>query len=220
MAQAVGSGVVIRRMPKGAPRASNQVAAMRTCSMLEACGSSTARACRSALNRVKGMPFAWSLNPYTGCAHAAAPSVTCAPSRQRADQPPTTATGARSGSRSTWPRCWRASSAGARGRRSRSHQGRHRPVSAGRGALPADAGVPRGVQPGPPAVRDHHARAADRSRRRRAPGCGAAGRCRCHLLRPDARPRGLADGNRARLPGSAWGNGARRRVCAQASASA
>lgn len=26
-------------------------------------------ACRSALNRVKGMPFRWSLNPYTGCAH-------------------------------------------------------------------------------------------------------------------------------------------------------
>ena len=26
-------------------------------------------ACRSALNRVKGMPFAWSLNPYAGCAH-------------------------------------------------------------------------------------------------------------------------------------------------------
>lgn len=25
--------------------------------------------CRSALNRVKGMPFRWSLNPYTGCAH-------------------------------------------------------------------------------------------------------------------------------------------------------
>jgi len=25
--------------------------------------------CRSALNRVKGMPFDWSLNPYTGCAH-------------------------------------------------------------------------------------------------------------------------------------------------------
>jgi DNA repair photolyase len=25
--------------------------------------------CRSALNRVKGMPFAWSLNPYVGCAH-------------------------------------------------------------------------------------------------------------------------------------------------------
>jgi DNA repair photolyase len=25
--------------------------------------------CRSALNRVKGMPFSWSLNPYMGCAH-------------------------------------------------------------------------------------------------------------------------------------------------------
>jgi DNA repair photolyase len=25
--------------------------------------------CRTALNRVKNMPFAWSLNPYTGCAH-------------------------------------------------------------------------------------------------------------------------------------------------------
>src|SRR6185295_1420125 len=25
--------------------------------------------CRSALNRVSGMPFGWSLNPYMGCAH-------------------------------------------------------------------------------------------------------------------------------------------------------
>src|SRR4249920_3461107 len=25
--------------------------------------------CRSALNRVTGMPFQWSLNPYMGCAH-------------------------------------------------------------------------------------------------------------------------------------------------------
>src|SRR5438552_7723357 len=25
--------------------------------------------CRSALNRVRGMPFDWSLNPYMGCAH-------------------------------------------------------------------------------------------------------------------------------------------------------
>jgi DNA repair photolyase len=25
--------------------------------------------CKSALNRVRGMPFGWSLNPYTGCAH-------------------------------------------------------------------------------------------------------------------------------------------------------
>ena len=27
-------------------------------------------ACRSALNAVKGMPFAWTLNPYRGCTHA------------------------------------------------------------------------------------------------------------------------------------------------------
>jgi hypothetical protein len=26
--------------------------------------------CKSALNRVQGMPFSWSLNPYAGCAHA------------------------------------------------------------------------------------------------------------------------------------------------------
>src|SRR3954470_24928665 len=29
----------------------------------------TEEPCKSALNRVKGMPFAWSLNPYTGCVH-------------------------------------------------------------------------------------------------------------------------------------------------------
>src|SRR5205085_7911604 len=25
--------------------------------------------CRSALNRVRGMPFGWTLNPYRGCTH-------------------------------------------------------------------------------------------------------------------------------------------------------
>jgi DNA repair photolyase len=25
--------------------------------------------CKSALNRVQGMPFKWSLNPYRGCEH-------------------------------------------------------------------------------------------------------------------------------------------------------
>lgn len=29
----------------------------------------TASPCKSALNRVQGMPFAWSLNPYRGCTH-------------------------------------------------------------------------------------------------------------------------------------------------------
>ena len=31
--------------------------------------SYTAAPCKSALNRVRGMPFAWSLNPYRGCTH-------------------------------------------------------------------------------------------------------------------------------------------------------
>ena len=26
--------------------------------------------CKSVLNRVEGMPFKWSINPYTGCSHA------------------------------------------------------------------------------------------------------------------------------------------------------
>ena len=34
-------------------------------------GVEYARACRSALNRVKGMPFDWSLNPYMGCLRSA-----------------------------------------------------------------------------------------------------------------------------------------------------
>src|SRR4051812_12597950 len=28
--------------------------------------------CRNALNRVRGMPFGWSLNPYMGCVHRCA----------------------------------------------------------------------------------------------------------------------------------------------------
>src|SRR5215510_13458723 len=42
--------------------------------------------CKSALNPVKGMPFAWSLNPYTGCAHRCAFCYVRAFER-RADRP-------------------------------------------------------------------------------------------------------------------------------------
>jgi DNA repair photolyase len=42
--------------------------------------------CKSALNRVVGMPFAWSLNPYTGCAHRCAFCYVRAFER-RADRP-------------------------------------------------------------------------------------------------------------------------------------
>ena len=42
--------------------------------------------CRTALNKVKGMPFAWSLNPYTGCAHRCTFCYVRA-FEQRADRP-------------------------------------------------------------------------------------------------------------------------------------
>src|SRR5438876_1024455 len=42
--------------------------------------------CRSALNRVEGMPFKWSLNPYMGCAHRCAFCYVRAFER-RADRP-------------------------------------------------------------------------------------------------------------------------------------
>ena len=98
-----------------------------------ACGSRTARSPRrTALNRVKGMPFAWSLNPYTGCAHRCTFCYVRA-FEARADRPRTTATAVRSASRSTSPRsCARSSrallEAGERRRRRC-----HRPVPAGRG---------------------------------------------------------------------------------------
>ena len=42
--------------------------------------------CRTALNRVKGMPFKWSLNPYTGCVHRCTFCFVRA-FEQRADRP-------------------------------------------------------------------------------------------------------------------------------------
>src|SRR5437762_5283296 len=42
--------------------------------------------CRSALNKVKGMPFGWSLNPYMGCVHRCTFCYVRA-FEQRADRP-------------------------------------------------------------------------------------------------------------------------------------
>ena len=42
--------------------------------------------CRAALNRVKGMPFGWSLNPYMGCVHRCTFCYVRA-FEQRADRP-------------------------------------------------------------------------------------------------------------------------------------
>src|SRR5207302_5248761 len=63
----VGSGSVSRRMP-----GSSSVGVANVCSVPCAMGMRVEyreEPCRSALNRVQGMPFGWSLNPYMGCAH-------------------------------------------------------------------------------------------------------------------------------------------------------
>ena len=49
--------------------------------------------CKTALNRVRGMPFAWSLNPYMGCAHRCTFCYVRA-FEQRADRPSGEAYGA------------------------------------------------------------------------------------------------------------------------------
>ena len=71
--------------------------------------------CRTALTRVKGMPFAWSLNPYTGCAHRCTFCYVRGFERGPSGRP-TIATAARSVSRRTSPTCSRRSSPGAPGR--------------------------------------------------------------------------------------------------------
>src|SRR5881392_1544021 len=47
-------------------------AVVNVCSIIPPMGSDVTYRevlCKSALNHVKGMPFEWSLNPYSGCAH-------------------------------------------------------------------------------------------------------------------------------------------------------
>ena len=69
--------------------------------------------CRAALNRVRGMPFAWSLNPYMGCVHRCTFCYVRA-FEQRADRP--------SGGRATGldPRQGERRRSAARGARARS----------------------------------------------------------------------------------------------------
>ena len=51
--------------------------------------------CKVALNRVRGMAFRWSLNPYMGCVHRCTFCYVRA-FEQRADRPSTSATARRS----------------------------------------------------------------------------------------------------------------------------
>ena len=149
--------------------------------------------CRSALNRVRGMPFAWSLNPYTGCAHRCTFCYVRA-FELRADRPSDDRYGrsirvktnvaevlARELARPSWRS--EGIAIGAATDPYQPAEGRYRLT---RACLEALGGR---VEP----VLADHARAADRARRRRAAGSRTASGGLGRLLRADARRRGLAD---------------------------
>ena len=151
-----------------------------------------------ALNRVKGMPFAWSLNPYTGCVHRCTFCYVRGVRARAPTGPPTTATAASIRVKMNVAEVLRRELA----RRSWAARGgddrrRDRPVPAGRGALPPHARLHRGARPRAHAVLDHHARPARLARRRRPPGGRAARRGVRQRLGADARRARLAD-DRAR----------------------
>ena len=124
--------------------------------------------CRTALNRVKGMPFEWSLNPYTGCAHRCTFCYVRA-FEARADRPSDDRYG-----RSIRVKVERRRRAAARARaavvdaRERRDRRRDRPLPAGRGALSPHPCLHPRARRGANAVLAHHARADDPARRRRA----------------------------------------------------
>ena len=170
--------------------------------------------CRNALNRVRGMPFAWSLNPYMGCVHQCTFCYVRS-FEARADRPWDDRYGAsirvktniadvlrRELARASWER-----ETGRARRRDRS-------VPAGGGPLPADARVHRGVPRRGEPVLDHHARAAHRARRRRARRSGEPRGSVGDVLRPDARRRDLAAhgaGHCSAAPAAPRAEAARRR---------
>ena len=102
--------------------------------------------CKVALNRVKGMPFEWSLNPYMGCVHRCTFCYVRA-FEQRADRPSDDRYGTSIRVKVNIAEVLRRelarrSELAGRGRRDRR---RDRPVPARRGALPPDARVHRGA---------------------------------------------------------------------------
>ena len=142
--------------------------------------------CKSALNRVKGMGFRWSLNPYMGCVHHCTFCYVRA-FELRADRPFDDRYGTsirvkiniaevlrRELARPRWER--ETVAIGAATDPYQPAEGRYRLT---RACIEVLAG---GAQP----VRHHHARPADRPRRGRAAGgLRASGRAR-HVLGPDA----------------------------------
>ena len=154
--------------------------------------------CKTALNRVKGMPFRWSLNPYMGCAHRCTFCFVRAFERL-ADRPSDDRYGTSIRVKTNLVEVLRrelgAAALGARAGRRRHGD---RPVPAGRGSLEADArchpGVRRARTPfglitrGPLIVRD-----LDVLEEAAPPGRRVG-----HVLGPDARH---ATSGGARSPG-------------------
>ena len=173
--------------------------------------------CKVALNRVKGMPFAWSLNPYMGCAHRCTFCYVRA-FELRADRPADARYGTSIRVKVNVAEVLRRELARplVDGERDRDRR-RDRPVPAGRGPLPADAGVPRGARRRREPVLADHARPADRARRRRARRGGDARGRLGHVLGADARrARSGAAPSRARrrrTSGCARSRGSSTRAC-------
>ena len=115
--------------------------------------------CKVALNRVKGMPFDWSLNPYMGCVHRCTFCYVRA-FEQRADRPADDRYGTSIRVKVNIAEVLRRELAPAVvARRADRDRRRDRSVPAGRGPLPADARVPRGA-PRRAAARSRSSRAA------------------------------------------------------------
>ena len=157
--------------------------------------------CRSALNRVRGMPFDWTLNPYMGCVHRCTFCYVRG-FEQRADRPADDRYGTSIRVKVNIAEVLRCELAAARRSADTTVAigAATDPVPACRGPLPAHPRLPRGAGRSRRPVLDHHPQPADRARRRR-PGRGGAPRRRLgHVLGAHARRERLAvdrAGNRA-----------------------
>ena len=104
--------------------------------------------CKSALNRVTGMPFDWSLNPYMGCVHRCTFCYVRA-FELRADRPADARYGTSIRVKVNVAEVLRRELARRLvARRERRDRRRDRPLPAGRGPLPAHARLPRGARRG------------------------------------------------------------------------
>ena len=125
--------------------------------------------CKSALTQVARHAVQWSLNPYMGCAHRCT-FCYVRHFEQRADRPPDDRYGRSIRVKTNVAEVLRRElGANDRGGARGLPRDGHRPVSAGRGALPAHASVSGRARRGVDAVLDRHARPARRPRHRRAP---------------------------------------------------